>query len=333
MKRLAMIATAVLAAATLSAQVPPAAATQPTDPEKYVDSLLRAKPGTARPLQPVTAEEATAEPVRRKKSTPSSTQNVPVKRDGDIASERIGYLQRTPDDSAWQYSFESADLGMTDPPMHLVPNSRLATMEQAQETAGAPVRFKVTGLITSYRGKNYLLVENVREWPKAAAITESAATQPTTEPATQPSTLPATQATQPIDPEAALEQLLRPRPRMAAPLETPAANDAATTAQGVAPAITQVLPVREGEMITQRVGRLQKAEGKESKFIFDSDERALADPPMPLVPNQKLAQMEDTLERAGVDLRFRVTGLITTYRGQNYLLVEKAELVTDHEGL
>lgn len=343
MKHLAIATMAMIAVtgAAVSAQVPSVApTTQATvDPERYVDSLLRAKPGTARPLQPLPAELTPAEPSRKSKAAPPPIATLAMKRDGDMASDRIGYLQPTPDGTAWQYAFESAGEGMTDPPMLLIPNSRLAAMEQARQAAESPLRLKVTGLITSYRGQNYLLVENVRAWPRPAAMGPASreaglpATQ-SVEPVALPTTEPAaTSATQPIDPELALEQLLRPRPRMANPLEAPIANDAPKAAEGVAPAIPEIAPVREGEMVAQRIGRLQRAANGPSKFIFESDDRVLVDPPMIMAPNQKLAQMEDALARAGVDLRFRVTGLITTYLGQNYLLVEKSQLVTDHEGL
>ena len=49
---------------------------------------------------------------------------------------------------------------------------------------------------------------------------------------------------------------------------------------------------------------------------------------MILLPNQRLAEMEAALRRGG-DLRFQVTGMVTQYRGRNYVLLRKASVVSD----
>jgi len=44
---------------------------------------------------------------------------------------------------------------------------------------------------------------------------------------------------------------------------------------------------------------------------------------MLLLPNQKLGELEGVVAAANRDLKFRVTGVVTEYKGRNYLLVEK----------
>jgi len=107
----------------------------------------------------------------------------------------------------------------------------------------------------------------------------------------------------------------------------PAASSAATAASGnsAAGAI-----LREGTDIIDRVGRLQKtADGQQTQFVFDSDGRTLQDAPMTILPNLKLMSMENAVSEASHDLRFRITGTVTEYRGHNYILLEKVVVVQD----
>jgi hypothetical protein len=88
--------------------------------------------------------------------------------------------------------------------------------------------------------------------------------------------------------------------------------------------------LREGTDVVDRVGRLQKTpDGTQTQFVFDSDARALHDPPMIILPNLKLMSMENAVSEASHDLRFRVTGTVTEYRGHNYILLEKVVVVQD----
>lgn len=161
-------------------------------------------------------------------------------------------------------------------------------------------------------------------------------TAPTTRSAIAPATRPTQQ--QALDAEKTLDRMLAAKPGTARPLEPVSPTEANATyrpkANDIAP-VTPAVPLRsEGDVITQRVGRLQRAaESKRWEFRFDSDRTTLEDPPLALLPNQRLAQMEETVARSGRDVRFKVTGMVTAYKGENYLLVEKVELVPDQEGL
>jgi hypothetical protein len=50
----------------------------------------------------------------------------------------------------------------------------------------------------------------------------------------------------------------------------------------------------------------------------------MQDPPVIVLPNLKLMQMEQALKGTNRDLRFRITGMVTEYNGRNYILIEKA---------
>jgi hypothetical protein len=93
--------------------------------------------------------------------------------------------------------------------------------------------------------------------------------------------------------------------------------------------VLSVLP--EQSQIFDRVCRLNPSgEGEEEELALDSDGAALQDPPLLALPNLKLMDMEHA---AGDhhDTRFRVTGVITEYRGRNYILLQKVVVMADAE--
>ena len=50
---------------------------------------------------------------------------------------------------------------------------------------------------------------------------------------------------------------------------------------------------------------------------------------MVVLPNQRLMQMESFKAQANGDFRFRVTGMVTEYKGRNYVLLDKVVVVPD----
>jgi hypothetical protein len=100
--------------------------------------------------------------------------------------------------------------------------------------------------------------------------------------------------------------------------------------EAVAPGAANAGTLREGSDIIDRVGRLQKtADGQWEEFVFDGDGRSLKDPPVFILPNLKLMLMETKFGDANRDLRFRITGTVTEYRGHNYILLDKVVVVQD----
>ncbi len=129
-------------------------------------------------------------------------------------------------------------------------------------------------------------------------------------------------------------EMLKPpaRPDGAAlptPDEPPAADR--TSGKGaVKPGAPIVSVLREGTFLVDRVGRLTRSlDGTHAEFTFEADGQALQDPPVVIVPNLKLMAMEDAAENAKRDLRFRVSGMVTEYRGRNYVLLEKVIVVPE----
>lgn len=150
-----------------------------------------------------------------------------------------------------------------------------------------------------------------------ALAQDGAASTPSTQPTTQGmyDRLLGTEAD-------AAERPLQPTPR----------NTVDTSSGGgaVAPGAPQLPTKREGTFIIDRLGRLARsADGQAWEFTFSADGAALQDPPMRVLPNLKLMVMEDAIESGGTDLRFRVSGSLTEYRGRNYILLEKVIVAQD----
>jgi hypothetical protein len=110
----------------------------------------------------------------------------------------------------------------------------------------------------------------------------------------------------------------------------PAPHDATSGAGAVAPGAPAVTVLREGTYVIDRTGRLtHSADGQQAEFTFDADGQALHDPPVIILPNLKLMQMESAVGGSNRDLRFRITGMVTEYRSRNYILLEKVVVVPD----
>lgn len=135
---------------------------------------------------------------------------------------------------------------------------------------------------------------------------------------TQPASAPTTQSIYDrlLGPDASeAERPLQPTPRKTI--------DQSTGAGAISPGAPQLPTKREGTFVIDRMGRLTRAADGQWEFNFDADGQALQDPPMRVLPNLKLMVMEEAIEGGGSDVRFRVSGSLTEYRGRNYILLEK----------
>lgn len=150
-------------------------------------------------------------------------------------------------------------------------------------------------------------------------------------PATQPTTRPS--GTRPVAPGQLLDSLLKPPAtagQVLQPIQEGPAVDATTGGNAVAPGAPQLNLIREGTPIVDRTGRLTKsADGQVNELTFDADGKALKDPPMVILPNLKLMQMENAVQSTSRDLRFKVSGVVTEYKGRNYILLERVVVVPE----
>jgi hypothetical protein len=128
-------------------------------------------------------------------------------------------------------------------------------------------------------------------------------------------------------------QLLVPARPTARPLE-PSPNmpkTDITSGKAVAPNAPRVNLIREGTIIFDRRGRLNRAPDGQYEFHFESDGQAMKDPPMVILPNQQLMAMENAIKTNSRELRFSITGMVTEYNGRNYVLLDKAVVARSNE--
>ena len=142
-----------------------------------------------------------------------------------------------------------------------------------------------------------------------------------------PATRPAASS---ADVNATIDSLLKPPAGPGRPLPPAKTGEPSKVAVSVAPGAPSVPLVREGTHVTQRTGRLNHtADGATAVLTFDSDGAAMKDPPMVILPNLTLEQMESVQVGQSRDTRFRVSGTVTEYKGRNYVLLDTATAVPD----
>jgi len=81
--------------------------------------------------------------------------------EGELIEQRVGRLVKDGRTGAEIITFDGDGKKMLDQPMGLIPCKFLAVMEDASDGGSKPVKFKVSGEVTQYRGKNYLYLKSV----------------------------------------------------------------------------------------------------------------------------------------------------------------------------
>ncbi len=156
---------------------------------------------------------------------------------------------------------------------------------------------------------------------------------PTTHPTAAPAVNPLQQQQQ-RSAEEMLRQMLQPSTQAAQPLkplpDEPVPADVTGGPNAVAPAATTQPLMIEGSLVLDRIGRLTRCAVPGTwEFTFDSDGRQMTDAPLILLPNKSLSKLEDLWNNSYRDMRLRVSGEVTEYRGRNYLLLQRWVQVPD----
>ncbi len=129
------------------------ASTLPTA-ENVLENLLHDKPAvsavaprtTTGPMVPALVATAAGEPKSK------------LMRERDTVEKRIGRLVKDDATSNWVFVFDADGRDMYDAPLTIVPSMMLEAMEGLSEKGTKPVKFKVSGEVTQYRGKNFLVI-------------------------------------------------------------------------------------------------------------------------------------------------------------------------------
>jgi hypothetical protein len=62
--------------------------------------------------------------------------------------------------------FDSDGQAMHDPPMRVLPNQIFAAMEDQAKGSSDPMAFRISGLITQYKDRNYILIDKAVQEPR-----------------------------------------------------------------------------------------------------------------------------------------------------------------------
>jgi hypothetical protein len=282
--------------------------------EQMLNEMLRPSNPTTQPAPTMTGEPGAA--VLHPDGYVDTSGQIPLLREGSTVVDRTGSLQMVKDSPYAQFVFDDGENPRL-PTMFALPNLRLMQIEDAVSVTHSALRFTVSGTVTEYKGANYILLES-------RPMDDTQELVPGMAPTTNPSSSSA---------DAMLDQMLhsdsQSAPALPQPRET--MTDQTSGNGAVAPTAPVLNVVKEGSQVIDRTGRLTRtADGRQFEFTFDSDGSALQDAPYLILPNLKLAAMESAVSGNTRDLRFRVTGLITEFRGRNCILLEKVVVIPDN---
>jgi hypothetical protein len=128
--------------------------TQPSAAEQMLNDML--KPSAA-PTPPATQPDAqvVVEP-NGYKPPPAAPQ---LLREGSNVISRSGHLRKNSDGPYPTIVFDPKSGEAPLAPMYVLPNLQRMSMEDAASATQADLRFTVSGTVTEYKGKNYILLE------------------------------------------------------------------------------------------------------------------------------------------------------------------------------
>ncbi len=260
---------------------------------------------------------------------------LPLPPDGSMTIDRR--CQATRDPSGWVLlRFLEQGSRSSELPRWALPCELLEAVERTIANQPETV-FRITGENLLYRDQGFVLLTKV--------TVEVSVSPPVAAPPPKPAMPPAAPMSKPVPhsrPASApasrpgatsgdvFQALLRDKPvRPLAPPTRPA--DPIAPAPSVAPQVTraveQTFDADQRRMIVDRVVRLLPAGvGKWKEARFEAD-NTLLEPPLRLIPCRTLERTEGKAEAGRA--KFKVSGLVTRYKGRQYLLLRKIVPVRD----
>ncbi len=274
--------------------------------------LATASPIPAAPPQPPAESEAAAPAA----VLPSG--GSPLLREGSYLIQVRGRMRRGDEDGWWRFQVAGDEAG-AGYELAVLPCTLLSRMERLVELS--PERsfvFDLTGQVLVYRARNYLLPTHAPRLTIPAAPAEPAAAPHDGE--AEPGAPGGAADTAAREPDAAgraspLEEspegILRRLDESVGPVvRSPRTGESAATPDGPP----------EGSFVMWRRGWIARDHAGAWTFVFESDARGLADPPLVLLPCQLLERMEEYAERSGPVAPMLVSGRVYRSERRAYLL-------------
>lgn len=280
----------------------------------------------------------------------------PLLPEGSFLPRRRGTLVRS-GSGEWVYIFHPDEQGVAERPMTLLPSATLERMEDVMARRRDRPQFILTGQVFVYGSANYLLPTAFSmapppsasappaEAPEAGAGEEdepgAEAAQPESEPGAgdepHEAVEPATQPQRASDLDAAVEDLIEriesERPGARALGDSSMLADVTRAGERAGPD-SAARPRPDGDLLVRRRGRLTRQAGA-WRYTIDNDPDGPADlqTTMVLLPSLNLQRMEILAADRGENQPFEISGLITQYRGRNYLVPTIYRVIQQDDGV
>jgi len=224
--------------------------------------------------------------------------------------DRTGRLEKQK--NWWVFVYEPA---RGDQAMKVIPNAKLEQMVRTATHSDQIEIFTISGEVTVYQGKNYLLVRMAMRPPPVEKV------QPTTvleseQPETSPKETP--DQSKDISIESSVEdvlskmQELKPDQTMIEPIPQLQNNNLLEAIQGHT-------MIADGSSFVRRAGRLYQQSGW-WMFTPESDHPDHPELPLKLLPNKNTDLMATMWKQNSIGLVYIVSGEVTLFQGVNYLL-------------
>ncbi|MBN2211117.1 MAG: hypothetical protein JW709_06940 [Sedimentisphaerales bacterium] len=239
-------------------------------------------------------------------------------------------------------------------PIEVLPNQTLMTMVNILGNRNdTSITFRIWGDITTYKERNYILINDVGMLRLFGSILPKKTDQDKNKPLQQlnnnadldtsenTSTINTEQDSLPEELRRVLLSIPRPRPigeeqaniteeqtnKVISPIKS---TETASESGSIAPKTGW----RDGDLIIDRAGRLIYA-GDQNEWLFTLESGGPNQPEIPLIlhPNQLLEAMEKLWTQSNHRAQFRISGLATVYQNRVYLLMRKMQVVYDQGNL
>lgn len=236
----------------------------------------------------------------------------PLLPEGSVISSASGTMVRPRPGDPWHFRVRSTRADATTPVRDLVlmPSRALEDMERTQANHGPGAVMVVTGDVTVFDGRNWLLPRHV-ELLAAPAVRQVPTEVPADPSIDQDDSLDdgmrsgATAGDSIADIVADLQDSVELLPR--------SVDDGTTTDM-----TEEVIP--DGTLILSRRGRLMRGHHGAWVFVFDADVWGTSDAPVVLLPSPTLTKLIKDGRRADYREPIQISGSLSTYRGRAFLV-------------
>jgi len=198
------------------------------------------------------------------------------------------------------------------PPMVLLPSQYAAQVARLRERSGGAVTVRVSGQVTAYHGRNFLLLNRPAEAVRAAP--------PSPPPPPAPAAPTAPAPAPPAPPGGDADRVMAELEQAATRAEGGGAAGVRTERLPAAPDEAPAVGVREGTFLNGRRGRMLRTPSGGWSLVFDAAPDARGDAPVELMPCANLMAMEDLAMRGGEGLSLVVSGPVYSQGGRSFLL-------------